>query len=259
MTTALDDHADFARALADEAGALASRYFRRELAYTCEAKGPQDWVSEADREVEALVRARLRSAYPDDAVFGEEAGGAMGARTWLVDPIDGTLNFVHGVRYWCVSIALVEHGIPMVGVIADPANGETYWAMRGRGAWCNERRIAVSGCSDVEQALVTAGFVARHTLGRYHALHGALVAAGAAVKDMGAGALMLAHVAAGRYDGYIEPHMYPWDATAGLLLVQEAGGRTRPYPGRDGWAAGGAVLASAPALYARLDAIAASA
>ncbi len=106
----IDARARFARSLARQAGALAQRYFLRELAYSPQAKGPQDWVSAADRGVEALIRTELARAFPSDSMLGEEDGGALGANAWIVDPIDGTINFIHGVRYWCISIAFLVEG-----------------------------------------------------------------------------------------------------------------------------------------------------
>lgn len=247
--------AAFAQELARTAGALATRYFRREIEFEAECKGPQDWVSAADRAVEAHIRAALARAFPGDAMLGEESGGALGDRLWVVDPIDGTLNFVHGVRYWCVSLAFVADGVREIGVIHDPSLDELFWARRGEGAWCGTQRLAVSDCAALDRALVVAGYVPRHPLAAHLATRAALFAAGAAVKDMGAGALMLAHVAAGRYDAFLEPHMHPWDALAGLTLIEEAGGRVLPYPGPGGLAAGGRVIAAAPGLYAALAAL----
>jgi len=256
MNDDIDTRLEFAAALAREAGALAMRYFRRELDYSPESKGDaQDWVSVADRSVEALCRARLAEAFPDDAMFGEEGGGAIDARTWLVDPIDGTLNFVHDVRYWCVSIAFIEEGVRKIGAVYDPPHDELFVAAKGRGAHANGRRIRASSCASLDRALLMHGYVQRHDLDAHLRLRRRLLETGAEVKDHGAGALMLAHVAAGRFDAYLEPHMHPWDATAGLLLVEEAGGRALTYPGANGLRAGGAVLASAPALYPRLAAI----
>ena len=120
--------AAFAQELARTAGALATRYFRREIEFEAECKGPQDWVSAADRAVEAHIRAALARAFPGDAMLGEESGGALGDRLWVVDPIDGTLNFVHGVRYWCVSLAFVADGVREIGVIHDPSLDELFWA-----------------------------------------------------------------------------------------------------------------------------------
>ena len=257
-TAELTARTRFARDLARDAGALALDWFRRRGELAVEAKGPQDWVSAADRAVEAHVRDALCAAFPGDAMLGEESGGGLGERLWVVDPIDGTLNFLHGVRYWCVSIAFVAGGRREIGVIHDPCQDELFWAQRGAGAWCGDERIAVSGCAALDRALVAAGHVPRHPLDLHLATRAALLRAGAAVKDMGAGALMLAHVAAGRFDGFVEPHMHPWDAAAGLTLVEEAGGRVLPYPGTRGLAAGGRVIASAPGLYAALAAVAAS-
>ena len=248
MNTDLATRARFAGELARSAGTLARRYFRREIAFTREAKGLQDWVSEADRDVESTIRGAIARAYPGESMFGEEEGGDIGDRTWFVDPIDGTLNFVHGVRYWCVSIAFVERGERKVGAIYDPELDELFVAVRGGGARCNGDPIAVSQCSSLGESLIVNGHVPRHEMEAHLRLRRSLLAAGCAVKDMGAGALMLAHVAAGRYDAFIEPHMNPWDALAGLLLVEEAGGRTRPYPAA-GLAAGGPVVAAATGVF----------
>jgi myo-inositol-1(or 4)-monophosphatase len=257
MTAAeVDQRARFARSLAREAGALARRYFLRELAFSAEAKGPQDWVSAADHEVEALIRAQLKDAFPSDSMLGEEGGtadgGELGANAWIVDPIDGTINFVHGVRYWCVSIAFVVDGERRIGVVYDPSLDELFWAVRDGGAFRDDSPIRASSCLRVEESLLCAGYVPRHSLDECLQLERRLHEAGAAVKDMGAGALMLAHVAAGRFDAFIEPHMHPWDALAGLLLVEESGGRIYPYPGAGGLAAGGAVLAAAPGIFDEL-------
>ena len=245
--------AEFAGALARSAGALAQRYFLGELAFAVESKGErQDWVSAADHAVERHVRDALATRFPHDSTLGEEAGGAVSDRVWIVDPIDGTLNFVHGMRYWCVSIAYIERGVRCVGAIYDPSLDELFLGARGQGARCNEVPMRVSPCASLDDALLSQGYVHRHDLETHLALRGALLAAGAAVKDPGAGALMLAHVAAGRFDGFYEPHMHPWDASAGLLLIEEAGGRVGAYPGADGLAAGGEVLAATPAIYDRL-------
>ena len=256
MSVDIDGRLEFAATLARDAGALALRYFNRELDYSPESKSDvQDWVSIADRSVEALCRARIADAFPDDVMLGEEGGGAIGPRTWVVDPIDGTLNFVHDVRYWCVSIAFLEDGVRKVGAVYDASHDELFVAAQGRGAYANDRPLRASRCASLDRALLMHGYVQRHDVGTHLRLRRRLLETGAEVKDHGAGALMLAHVAAGRFDAYIEPHMHPWDATAGLLLVEEAGGRVLPYPGASGLRAGGAVLASAPALYDALATI----
>lgn len=255
-TCSLDARLEFAAALAREAGALALRYFSHELDYAAESKGSvQDWVSVADRSVEALCRARLADAFPDDTMLGEEGGGTIGDRTWVIDPIDGTLNFVHGVHYWCVSIAFLEDGVRRIGAVYDAPYAELFLAAAGRGAQANGRPIHASRCPSLDRALLVHGYVYRHDLDAHLRLRRALIESGAEVKDHGAGALMLAHVAAGRFDAYLEPHMHPWDASAGLLLVEEAGGRVLRYPGPGGLRNGGPVLASAASLYDPLRAM----
>jgi myo-inositol-1(or 4)-monophosphatase len=255
--TELQARAQFAARLAREAGALGLRYFQRELAYTAESKGKQqDWVSIADRTVEAHCRSRLADAFPDDAMLGEESGGSLSERAWIIDPIDGTLNFVHGVRYWCVSIVFIADGERKIGAVYDPPHDELFFAVAGGGATLNAHPMRVSNCTRLDRALIVQGYVQRHDLEAHLRLRRELIASGAEVKDHGAGALMLAHVAAGRFDAYIEPHMHPWDASAGLLMVAEAGGRALSYPGTEGLRAGGAVIASTPALYERLHAMA---
>ena len=248
--------AEVAKELAREAGALARRYFRREIEFVAEAKGPQDFVSAADHAVEAMIRERLQSEFPGDDVFGEEAGGEIGRHVWVVDPIDGTINFVHGVRYWCISIGFISAGERKIGAVYDPSLDELFWTVKGSGAWCDRTRIHVSPRDRLDHALVCVGYVPRHSLETHLALKRRLHEAGAAVKDMGAGALMLAHVAAGRFDAFLEPHMHPWDASAGLLLVEEAGGRIHPYPGPRGLAAGGTVIAAAKGIFDPLQRLA---
>ncbi len=150
----------------------------------------------------------------------------------------------------------IEGGERRIGVVYDPPHDELFFATKGGGATLNGRPMHVSSCARLDRALVMQGYVQRHDIDAHLRLRAALIAAGAEVKDHGAGALMLAHVAAGRFDAYLEPHMHPWDASAGVLMVGEAGGRTLPYPGPQDLRAGGAVIASGPALYERLHAMA---
>ena len=149
-------------------------------------------------------------------------------------------------------MAYLAAGKRTIGAIYDPSLDELFLAVAGAGATCNGSPIAVSKASDLDHALLAFGYVHRHDLDAHHRLRSLALSGGAAVKDMGAGALMLAHVAAGRYDAFIEPHMHPWDALAGLLLVEEAGGQVLPYPGPQGLAVGGPILAATPALYPTL-------
>jgi myo-inositol-1(or 4)-monophosphatase len=198
-------------------------------------------VSRADRMVEELIATRLAAAFPGDAFLGEESAATVTGpldRAWVVDPIDGTHNFLRGVRYYCVSIAYVENGQREIGVVYDPEHDELFHACRGDGAWCqrdgNDTPLRTSGCSALSDAFICVGHHDRHPEPRYLALRHALMDAGVATRNMGAGALQLAHVAAGRFDGFIELSLNAWDAMAGLLLVDEAGGYSAPFPGPGG-------------------------
>jgi myo-inositol-1(or 4)-monophosphatase len=192
----------------------------------------------------------LAQAFPEDGFLGEEHGGAQTGPMWIVDPIDGTINFVHGVRYWCISIAFWDGTQPTVGVVYDPMADECFSCAQGLGAQLNGEKMTVSTCGALSQAMVCHGYIPRQDIHRHFAERKALYGAGAAIKDMGAGALMLAHVAAGRYDGYCEPHMHPWDALAGLALIREAGGTSLCYPTDCTCVhAGGEVIASAPQVF----------
>jgi myo-inositol-1(or 4)-monophosphatase len=244
---------DTAIAVAREAGAFARNLFIHRSALTIESKGAQDWVSAADRDTETLIRERLLAAFPQDGFLGEEHGGAQSGPMWIVDPIDGTINFVHGARYWCISIAFWDGTQPVVGVVYDPMADECFSAALGTGAHCNGAPIRVSTCNTLHTAMICHGYIPRHNRPRNFAERAALYDAGVALKDMGAGALMLAHLAAGRYDGYVEEHMHPWDALAGLALVREAGGVFAPYPhSLTTVHAGGELIATTPGLMAPL-------
>jgi myo-inositol-1(or 4)-monophosphatase len=241
-----------ARKIARRAGELAHDYFSRRGALAVETKGAQDYVSQADRAVEALIRAELAREFPEDAFLGEEtvasfAGGEE--RIWIVDPIDGTHNFLRGAYYYCVSIAYVERGRREVGVVFDPEHDELFHARREHGAWRThggkEERLRVSNCTSLSSAFVCLGHHDRYPEPRVIAIRQALMDAGAAVRSLGAGALQLAHVAAGRYDAFVELSLNSWDAMAAVLLIEEAGGFTAPFPGPKGLRTPAPVLGSA--------------
>jgi len=231
----------FAKSLAHRAGSRALEWFRRRGELTIDLKGPQDFVTHADREVQALIEREIAGAFPGDAFLGEETAPAFRGpldHCWIVDPIDGTHNFLRGVRYYCVSMAYLERGVREVGVIYDPEHGELFHARRGHGAWCesagNQTQLRASRCKKLDQAFVCVGHNDRYPEERYIELKQKLMDAGVATRNMGAGALQLAHVAAGRFDGFIELSLNAWDACAGLLLIEEAGGYAGPFPGPDG-------------------------
>jgi len=196
-------------------------------------KGPGDFVSRADRNAEQTVREMLMEARPTYGFLGEEGGATPGedpTRRWIVDPLDGTSNYLHGLPHWAVSIALEHKGQIVAGVVHDPVKDETFWAERGEGAWLNDRRLRVSGRSRLLDCLFATGipFAAKKTLPAMLADLARLMPECAGVRRFGSAALDLAYVAAGRYDGYWEREIHPWDVAAGLLIVQEAGGFVGP-------------------------------
>ena len=196
-------------------------------------KGPGDFASRADRNAEQTVREMLMEARPTYGFLGEEGGATPGedpTRRWIVDPLDGTSNYLHGLPHWAVSIALEHKGQIVAGVVHDPVKDETFWAERGEGAWLNDRRLRVSGRSRLLDCLFATGipFAAKKTLPAMLADLARLMPECAGVRRFGSAALDLAYVAAGRYDGYWEREIQPWDMAAGLLIVAEAGGFVGP-------------------------------
>jgi len=230
------DRYAFAQSLARRAGALASDYFGDRERLTVELKGPQDFVSHADRDVEALLRREVAAAYPGDAFLGEETAASFTGplnRCWVVDPIDGTHNFLRGVPYWNVAIGYVENGRTEIGLVYDPSADALYHALRGTGAWCTtpdgQARLHAAGTQELAGSYVALGHHDRAFEPRYLAIRRRMMEAGVAMRNFGSAALQLAHVASGRLDGFIELQLSAWDAVAALLLVEEAGGYHLPF------------------------------
>jgi myo-inositol-1(or 4)-monophosphatase len=225
-----------------------TRFLQR--SFTVENKGVQDFVSEVDRQTEIDIRRMLHDCFPSDTFIGEEGGGNADGQqpTWVIDPIDGTANFVRGVAYWCVSIALVANGQMIAGVIYDPMADELFSAATGLGAMCNGQPIRVSATTDPTLAKLAVGFSYRQPVAVHIQSLQRLLAAQCEYRMMGAGALALAHVAAGRFDGYWEAHLNAWDALAGYLLVREAGGWCNDFLADDGLHKGHEALVATPAL-----------
>lgn len=245
-----------ARQIALDAGALALRRFQDRAGLAVESKGTFDFVSDADREVEAFIRERLQASFPDDRFLGEEsglspAGDAKGC-VWVVDPIDGTDCFVNGIPVWSISIALVAGEAIEIGVVYDPNSRELFAARRGHGATLNGGRISVSAATDVSVGIVGLGISHRVASEPSLRIMGRLLARGGMYQRNGSGALMLAYVAAGRCIAYHEAHINAWDALAGLALVREAGGWTSDFLANDGLLDGNAVLACAPGVLAQM-------
>ena len=245
----IEQRFELAVGVAREAGEVARKAYEQP-ATARTFKGPQDYVLESDAQVERVIRERVLAAFPNDSFFGEEGGGAFGRDVWVVDPIDGTANFARRIPHWCISIAFVRDMKTEVGVIYQPPTDEMYAARRGGGATLNGKAMKASGLTDIRQAMIEAGWSSRLPPEPYVAMVDTFYQAGAEVRRLGSGALGLAYVADGRSDGYVELHMNSWDALAGLLLVEEAGGRTYDFlSGDDALREGNAVLGCTPALW----------
>ncbi len=192
-------------------------------------KGAGDFVSKADIAAEKIIRDLLTEGRPSYGWLAEESAPAAGkdpTRRWIVDPLDGTTNFLHGLAHWCVSIALEHKGEIVAGVILDPAKDELFVAEKGQGAWMNQTRLRVSGRHRLIEALFATGipFGGREELPATLQDLARILPATSGVRRMGAAALDLAYVAAGRFDGFWERGLNPWDIAAGLILIREAGG-----------------------------------
>ena len=239
---------------ARKAGRSLVKDFREVENLQVSTKGPGDFVTKADREAERIIKVDLMEARPTYGWLGEETGGAAGAdptRRWIVDPLDGTTNFLHGMPHWAVSIALEHKGEIVSGVVYDPAKDEMFWAEKGTGCWLNDnKRMRVSGRRVMAEAVFATGvpFGAKATLPVMLQDLARLMPACAGVRRWGAASLDLAYVAAGRFDGYWERELQPWDVAAGILLAREAGGIVQGLtPGAD--PLDGAVIACNDALF----------
>jgi myo-inositol-1(or 4)-monophosphatase len=241
-------------AIAREAGQLVrTRFLERDEVLRLKFKGPQDYLTETDSEVEQLIAARLAESFPDDGFFGEEGGGAFAPNVWIVDPIDGTADFARGVPYFCVSIAFVKDGLTQIGVLYDPMADELFAAQRGEGATLNGRAIRVSLVEDMRQSIVELGWSPRAPFADYLKVATRLNELGAGVKRRGSGALGLAYVAMGRQDAYCELHINAWDAVAAVLLIEEAGGWTNDFLTEECLRTGNRVIGCTPRLRAALE------
>jgi myo-inositol-1(or 4)-monophosphatase len=257
---ALDARFHVVRALAREAGEIAKRRFADRGSFTVGFKGPQDFLTEVDGEVERLIAARLHSLFPEDGFIGEEGAGRAGqegAPVWVVDPIDGTANFARGTPHFCVSIAAVAGRDVEIGVIYDPMVDELFAARRGAGATVNLEKMRVSDTPALRVAAIETGWNMKYGADVFVGLVSRVVATGASVLRSGSGALGLAYVAAGRRDGYVENHMNAWDCLAAIAMIREAGGYVSDFLAGDGLRRGNPILACAPGVKDELMAVAA--
>jgi myo-inositol-1(or 4)-monophosphatase len=211
-------------------------------------------VSIADRSCEDLIVAGLSALFPHDSFLGEEGGtrNPGGEAVWVIDPIDGTHNFLTGVPFWCVSLALVVDGEGVLGLIYHPAEDELFSARSGAGAFLNGAPMSVSKETELARARLCIGFSYRRPVSNHVRAIETLLSSHCEYLRLGSGALGLAYTAAGRFDGYWEHHTNAWDAAAGIVLVREAGGWTNDFLAGGGLATGNEILATTPDLAATL-------
>ena len=243
---------ELATGLARQAGALAQQ-MREGVEQLPTKSSPTDVVTAADKAVEELLVTAIRGARPDDGLLGEEGSettGSSGVR-WVIDPIDGTVNYLYGIPQWAVSIGVEDADGPVLGVVFDPVKDELWQAVRGGGATLNGRRLGCSPVTDLGQALVGTGFgYAQEARARQALLLPVLLPRVRDIRRLGSGALDLCAVAAGRLDGYFEEGLSPWDLSAGGLIAREAGARVEGLRGRP--AGPDLVLAAGPGVFAQL-------
>jgi myo-inositol-1(or 4)-monophosphatase len=244
---------------AAKAGAdVTGRFFRRE-GLAVDRKGVNDFVTQADRESEAAVLAEIRSRFPGHRILAEEGGGAgegEGDHQWLIDPLDGTTNFMQGLPVYCVSVACRKGDELLAAVVHDPEGRNVFSATRGGGACWNGRRMSVSGQEGLRGAFLATGypFRALPTLDVYLDIFREVFQQAKAIRRCGSAALDLAYTAAGVYDGFFEFRLSPWDIGAGVLLIREAGGIVTDLDGGGRFFQGGNILAGGPPVHAGLQA-----
>jgi myo-inositol-1(or 4)-monophosphatase len=236
---------------ARRAGSIINRAALEGGALEVKAKNKNDFVTQVDKAAEQAIIGILRAAYPEHSILAEESGDTPGARPeyrWVIDPLDGTTNYIHGFPQYCVSIALEHKGLLTHGVVYDPGKNELFTASRGRGAFLDDRRIRVSKCLRLQDALVGTGFPYKEVsrLDRYLAQMRTLTTSAAGLRRAGAAALDLAYVAAGRLDAFWEMGLSRWDMAAGALLILEAGGLVGDLQGGPDYLDKGEIAAGTP-------------
>jgi myo-inositol-1(or 4)-monophosphatase len=222
------------------------------------SKGPNDYVSEVDRAAEEIIIRTLLEAYPGHAILAEESGREHGAKDseyiWIIDPLDGTTNFLHGFPVYAVSIALAHRGQVQQAVVYDPTRNDLYFASKGRGAFLNDRRLRVSKRTRLAESLIGTGFPFRKgdNFKRYLKMFEDVMQSCAGLRRPGAAALDLCHVAAGHYDGFFETGLSPWDLAAGSLMITEAGGLIGNFTGEADYLYRRELVAGNPKIYGQL-------
>jgi len=218
-------------------------------------KGPADFVTEADRRAERILRAELAKARPGFGFLTEDTGETAGEddrRRWIVDPLDGTTNFLHGIPHFAISIGLEEDGAMVAGVVYEPLRDEMFWAEKGVGCYLNRRRLRVSSRGRMADAVLATGIPFKGRAGKapFLATVGTAIENTAGVRRFGSAALDLAYVAAGRYDGFWEFGLSPWDVAAGIVLVREAGGFATDMAGKTASPGDASIVAANDRLHA---------
>ena len=240
---------------ARRAGAIINRAAQDIDALTVSTKRHNDFVTEVDQAAEQAVIRILMKAFPDHAILAEESGAhGKSDYVWIIDPLDGTTNFIHGFPQYCVSIGLKHKGTVTQAVVYDPGRNELYTATRGHGAYLNDRRIRVSKRTQLDDSLIGTGFPFRsgQHMDEYAAVLRKVMEQTAGVRRAGAAALDLAYVAAGRLDGFWETGLSPWDMAAGSLLIQEAGGLVSDFEGDGNYLECGNIVSGTPKVFAPL-------
>ncbi|MEJ5115864.1 inositol monophosphatase family protein [Gluconobacter cerinus] len=238
-----------ARSVVRDAAALALSMRPQPGGPTGTLKGRQDYLTEADGAVEALVSHRIQELFPEDGFQGEEGGLTReGQFRWVVDPIDGTSNFARGRDRWCVSLGLLEDNVPVAGVIEAPALNEVFTAQKGKGAFLNGKPIKASPISNPQEAMIEMGWSCRVSTELFGEKISAIMSLGAMPRSGGSGALALADVACGRSDGYLEIVIQLWDVAAALIILEEAGATVSPFLQTGGLTGGATILAAAPGI-----------
>ena len=247
-----------AQSIAMHAGMMALDMFRRREQLVVELKGLQDMVSAADRDVEKYIKERVHAIFPADDFLGEEGGADLDDADyiWVVDPVDGTACFVNGMYSWCISIAVLHRGVPVIGVVFDPNANELFHARLGGGAFCGAKPMRVHPGETLKDGVLGVGTSFRVGIEDFIPFIESVLRDGGMFIRNGSGALMITYVAAGRLIGYYEPHMNSWDALAGLVLVSEAGGMGNAFMDNNGLMRGNPLLVANPVVWQRLAVLA---
>lgn len=241
---------------AREAGKIINRASQDVGSLKIQTKDYNDFVSEVDRSAEEAIINILKEAYPTHGFYGEESGktNVDAESIWIIDPLDGTTNFLHNFPCYCVSIALQERGVLTQAVIYDPVHNDLFTATKGRGAFLNDKRIRVTNRSKLQDSLISTGFPFKDFsyLDTYLEIFKDMAKKTSGLRRPGSAALDLAYVAAGYTDGFFEINLSPWDIAAGALLVQEAGGIVGDFEGNESWLRTGNIVAGNPKVFGQM-------